>query len=61
MVIQPGLAVRPQGMDWDYGHTAWFSSTASGNGLGVHSATGHRVGNAGTEYGWEYIQPQGMM
>jgi hypothetical protein len=45
-VTQFGLAVRPQGMDWDYGHTAWFSSTALGHGLGVYTTTGDCVGSA---------------
>jgi hypothetical protein len=36
-VTQPGLGVWPQGMDWDYGHTDWFSSTASGHGFGLRS------------------------
>jgi hypothetical protein len=37
MVTESGLAVWPQGMDWDHGHTAWFKSTAAGHGLGLWS------------------------
>ncbi len=40
MVTQPGLAVQHQGMVWNYGHTACFSSTASGHGLRLWS---HRL------------------
>jgi hypothetical protein len=53
-------------MDWDYGHTAWFLSTASGHGLGLWSHSmvceyGVRawIGITVTQPGLR-VRPQGM-
>jgi hypothetical protein len=63
MVTQPGFGLRPLGMDWNYGHTAWFSSTASGHGLALRSHS--LVWSTASKHGLGLqpglaVRPQGM-